>query len=177
MKLSAEPPASNAASALELANVTRAYGGITACTGISLTVAPGEVVTLIGANGAGKSSILKSIVQLVPHASGAVRVLGRDVKGMATHRIVALGVALVPEGRAIFGNLSVRENLLLGAFRDRDATGIDNNLARGVQLFPRLGERMGQNAGTLSGGEQQMLAIARALMSSPKAYFCSHRSS
>lgn len=168
MTVGAEPSTASGTHALELANVTVAYGGITACKGISLTVAPGEVVTLIGANGAGKSSTLKSIVQLVPHASGTVRVLGRDVKGMATHRIVALGVALVPEGRAIFGNLSVRENLLLGAFRDRDATGIDNNLSRSVQLFPRLGERMAQNAGTLSGGEQQMLAIARALMSNPK---------
>jgi branched-chain amino acid transport system ATP-binding protein len=168
MSESGQAQAPSSDHALELSDVTVAYGGITACKRISLTVERGEIVTLIGANGAGKSSVLKSIVQLVPHANGTVRVLGRDVKGMATHRIVALGVALVPEGRAIFGNLSVRENLLLGAFVDRNATGIANNLARSVQLFPRLGERMAQNAGTLSGGEQQMLAIARALMSDPK---------
>jgi len=154
--------------ALELSSVSVKYGGIAACKGVSLTVERGEIVTLIGANGAGKSSALKSIMQLVPHASGTVRVLGRDVKGMSTHRVVGLGVALVPEGRAIFGNLSVRENLMLGAFLNRSAAAIEKNLARCVQLFPRLGERMTQNAGTLSGGEQQMLAIARALMADPQ---------
>ena len=153
---------------LELDAVKIAYGGIAAVKGVSLTVARGEIVTLIGANGAGKSSVLKSIVQLVPHASGMVRVLGKDVRGMPTHRVIELGVALVPEGRAIFGNLSVRENLLLGAFLNRSASAIQKNLARSVQLFPRLGERLDQNAGTLSGGEQQMLAIARALMADPK---------
>jgi branched-chain amino acid transport system ATP-binding protein len=153
---------------LELNAVDVAYGGIAAAKGVSLTVDRGEIVTLIGANGAGKSSVLKSIVQLVPHAGGTVRVLGRDVRGMPTHRVIELGVALVPEGRAIFGNLSVRENLLLGAFLNRRASAIQKNLARSVQLFPRLGERLDQNAGTLSGGEQQMLAIARALMADPK---------
>ena len=155
-------------SVLELSGVSVAYGGIRACNNVGLSVARGEIVTLIGANGAGKTSVLRSIVQLVPHASGTVRVLGRDVKGLPTHRVVALGAALVPEGRAIFGNLSVRENLMLGAFLNRDAPGIAKRLARSVQLFPRLGERMDQNAGTLSGGEQQMLAIARALMADPK---------
>jgi branched-chain amino acid transport system ATP-binding protein len=154
--------------ALDLTAVTVAYGGISACKGVTLTVERGEIVTLIGANGAGKTSVLKTIVQLVPHAEGSVRVLGQDVKGLPTHRVVALGVALVPEGRAIFGNLSVRENLMLGAFLNRDATSIESHLARSVELFPRLGERMTQNAGTLSGGEQQMLAIARALMADPK---------
>jgi len=154
--------------ALELASVSVKYGGIAACKDVSLSVARGEIVTLIGANGAGKSSVLKSIMQLVPHAGGTVRVLGRDVKGMATHRVVELGAALVPEGRAIFGNLSVRENLMLGAFLNRGAAAIERNLARNVQLFPRLGERIEQNAGTLSGGEQQMLAIARALMADPQ---------
>ena len=156
------------APALELAQVSVKYGGIAACKDVSLSVEPGEIVTLIGANGAGKSSALKSIMQLVPHAAGSVRVLGRDVKGMPTHRVVELGVALVPEGRAVFGNLSVHENLLLGAFLNRSSAAIERNLARSVQLFPRLGERMTQNAGTLSGGEQQMLAIARALMADPK---------
>ena len=154
--------------ALELASLSVKYGGIAACKDFSLTVERGEIVTLIGANGAGKSSVLKSIMQLVPHAGGTVRVLGRDVKGLATHRVVELGAALVPEGRAIFGNLSVRENLLLGAFLNRSGAAIEKNLARSVQLFPRLGERIEQNAGTLSGGEQQMLAIARALMADPQ---------
>ena len=153
---------------LELEQVSVKYGGIAACKSISLSVDRGEIVTLIGANGAGKSSTLKSIMQLVPHESGTVRVLGRDVKGLSTHRVVELGVALVPEGRAIFGNLSVRENLLLGAFLNRGARALEKNLARSVQLVPRLGERLDQNAGTLSGGEQQMLAIARALMAEPK---------
>jgi len=154
--------------ALELNSVAVKYGGIAACKDVSLNVRRGEIVTLIGANGAGKSSVLKSIMQLVPHSSGTVRVLGQDVKGMATHRVVELGAALVPEGRAIFGNLSVRENLMLGAFLNRGAAAIEKNLSRSVQLFPRLGERMAQNAGTLSGGEQQMLAIARALMADPQ---------
>ena len=158
----------SAAVALELASVSVKYGGIAACKDVSLSVERGEIVTLIGANGAGKSSVLKSIMQLVPHAGGAIRVLGRDVKGLSTHRVVGLGAALVPEGRAIFGNLSVRENLLLGAFVNRSPAAIDKNLARSVQLFPRLGERIEQNAGTLSGGEQQMLAIARALMADPQ---------
>ncbi len=154
--------------ALELSSVSVKYGGIAACKDVSLSVERGEIVTLIGANGAGKSSVLKSIMQLVPHAGGSVRVLGRDVKGMATHRVVELGAALVPEGRAIFGNLSVRENLLLGAFLNRSPAAIEKNLARSIQLFPRLGERIEQNAGTLSGGAQQMLAIARALMADPQ---------
>jgi len=154
--------------ALELDAVSVKYGGIAACKDVSLSVERGEIVTLIGANGAGKSSVLKSIMQLVPHAGGTVRVLGHDVKNMATHRVVELGAALVPEGRAIFGNLSVRENLLLGAFLNRSAAAIEKNLARSIQLFPRLGERIEQNAGTLSGGEQQMLAIARALMADPQ---------
>ena len=154
--------------ALELTSLSVKYGGIAACKDVSLSVERGEIVTLIGANGAGKSSVLKSIMQLVPPAGGTVRVLGRDVKGLTTHRVVELGAALVPEGRAIFGNLSVRENLLLGAFLKRDAAAIERNLARSIQLFPRLGERIEQNAGTLSGGEQQMLAIARALMADPQ---------
>lgn len=154
--------------ALELASVSVKYGGIAACKDVSLSVERGEIVTLIGANGAGKSSVLKSIMQLVPHAGGTLRVLGQDIKGFATHRVVALGAALVPEGRAIFGNLSVRENLLLGAFSNRRAAAIEKNVARSIELFPRLGERIEQNAGTLSGGEQQMLAIARALMAEPQ---------
>jgi branched-chain amino acid transport system ATP-binding protein len=153
--------------ALELENVRVAYGGIAAVKGVSLNVRRGEIVTLIGANGAGKTSTLKSIVQLVP-ASGKVRVFGRDVISVPTHRVVANGVALVPEGRAIFGNLTVLENLKLGAFLKREPKGIEQRLARAIELFPRLGERLQQAGGTLSGGEQQMLAIARALMGDPQ---------
>ena len=154
--------------ALELTELRVTYGGIAAVKSVSLSVERGEIVTLIGSNGAGKSSVLKSIVQLVRPAGGTVRVFGQEVRGMPTHRVVELGAVLVPEGRAIFGNLSVRENLLLGAFLKRDPANVRKNLARSVELFPRLGERMDQNAGTLSGGEQQMLAIARALMADPK---------
>jgi branched-chain amino acid transport system ATP-binding protein len=144
------------------------YGGIAAVKGIDLDVRRGEIVTLIGANGAGKTSTLKSIVQLVKAASGTIRVFDREVVGMATHRVAGLGVALVPEGRAIFGNLSVEENLRLGSYLKRDPAGIKERLERAIGLFPRLGERLRQDGGTLSGGEQQMLAIARALMGAPK---------
>jgi len=128
----------------------------------------GEIVTLIGANGAGKTSTLKAVVGLVPPLSGSVRVFGRDLHGVPTHEIVARGVALVPEGRAIFGSMSVRENLLLGSFRRREPKAIAARMERTLALFPRLGERLEQEGGTLSGGEQQMLAIARALMSEPQ---------
>ncbi|MFO0567375.1 MAG: ABC transporter ATP-binding protein [Polyangiaceae bacterium] len=159
----AEPPR-----ALEVSDVKVGYGGITAVKGVSLHVAEGEIVTLIGANGAGKTSTLKSIVGLVPLQSGNVKIFGRETKGKKTHEIVSDGVALVPEGRAIFGNLTVRENLQLGGFRRRDAAWQKQGLARCVELFPRLGERLNQEGGTLSGGEQQMLAIARAIMAKPK---------
>jgi branched-chain amino acid transport system ATP-binding protein len=153
---------------LEIDGLRVAYGGITAVKGISLSVRRGEIVTLIGANGAGKTSTLKSIVQLVPAAAGTIRIFGRDVRGLPTHRVVALGVSLVPEGRAIFSNLTVAENLDLGAFLTTDANQRKERFARCIELFPRLGERLRQQGGTLSGGEQQMLAIARALMAGPK---------
>ena len=152
--------------ALQIDDLQVAYGGIKAIKGISFSVDEGEIVTLIGANGAGKTSTLKSIVRLVPPASGTVKIFGADVAGKATHEIAASGVALVPEGRAIFPAMTVRENLLLGAFHNR--SNIDKNLERCIELFPRLGERIKQEGGTLSGGEQQMLAIARALMAEPK---------
>jgi branched-chain amino acid transport system ATP-binding protein len=155
-------------SALEIQDLKVAYGGIVAVKGISLSVARGEIVTLIGANGAGKTSTLKAIVGLVPSAGGSIRVFDRDVRGTPTHRIVSTGVALVPEGRAIFASMSVRENLELGSFLQREAKGRAERLERCIRLFPRLGERLAQDAGTLSGGEQQMLAIGRALMSDPK---------
>jgi branched-chain amino acid transport system ATP-binding protein len=143
------------------------YGGIRAVKGISLRVAPGQIVALIGANGAGKTSTLKAIVGLVP-AQGRVQVFGRDVLGHPTHHIVARGVTLVPEGRAIFAGMTVRENLELGSILKRDRAGIQQRLERVLALFPRLGERLEQAGGTLSGGEQQMLAIGRALMGDPR---------
>jgi branched-chain amino acid transport system ATP-binding protein len=154
--------------ALSLTDLRVSYGGIAAVKGISLEVQRGEIVTLIGANGAGKTSTLKAIVGLVPPHSGDVRLFGEPLRGVATHRIASKGVALVPEGRAIFGNLTVSENLELGAFLKREPSLLAERLARVLSLFPRLSERMAQEAGTLSGGEQQMLAIGRALMSEPR---------
>ncbi|HEX6278080.1 MAG TPA: ABC transporter ATP-binding protein [Polyangiaceae bacterium] len=153
---------------LELERVAVSYGGIAAVKGVSLGVRRGEIVALIGANGAGKTSVLKAIVGLVPLAGGRVRALGRELAGVPTHRIVGLGATLVPEGRAIFGGLTVRENLELGAFTKRDPKTLGTRLDRVVALFPRLGERLAQAGGTLSGGEQQMLAIGRALMGEPR---------
>ena len=157
-----------AADALRIENLRVGYGGISAVKGVSLTVGKGEIVTLIGANGAGKTSTLKAIVGLVPAEAGKIEVFGESVRGMATPRIAGKGVALVPEGRAIFGNLTVAENLELGSFLKREPAGMAGRLERVLKLFPRLAERMAQEAGTLSGGEQQMLAIGRALMSEPK---------
>ena len=154
--------------ALEVKDLRVSYGGIAAVKGISLQVARGEIVTLIGANGAGKTSTLKAIVGLVPMQSGDVMVFEQSLRGVPTHRIAERGVALVPEGRAIFGNLTVSENLELGAFLKREPTELGKRLDRVLKLFPRLAERMSQEAGTLSGGEQQMLAIGRALMSEPR---------
>jgi branched-chain amino acid transport system ATP-binding protein len=153
---------------LELDSLAVSYGGIAAVKSVSLAVRRGEIVALIGANGAGKTSVLKAIVGLVPLVRGRVRALGRDLAGMPTHRIVELGLTLVPEGRAIFGGLTVRENLELGAFTRRDPKTLGERLERVIRLFPRLGERLTQAGGTLSGGEQQMLAIGRALMAEPK---------
>ena len=154
--------------ALRVTDLRVGYGGIAAVKGISLEVGRGEIVTLIGANGAGKTSTLKAIVGLVPPQSGEVKLFGESLRGVPTHRIVGRGVALVPEGRAIFGNLTVSENLELGAFLKREPVELAARLARVLGLFPRLSERMAQEAGTLSGGEQQMLAIGRALMGDPK---------
>jgi branched-chain amino acid transport system ATP-binding protein len=154
--------------ALRVNDLRVSYGGIAAVKGISLEVARGEIVTLIGANGAGKTSTLKALVGLIPAQSGDVALFGESLRGVPTHRIVGRGVALVPEGRAIFGNLTVSENLELGAFLKREPVELGRRLERVLNLFPRLSERLSQEAGTLSGGEQQMLAIGRALMSDPK---------
>jgi len=144
-----------------------AYGGIHAVRGIDFEVAKGELVCLIGANGAGKSSTLKGLMGLVPHG-GELHFNGERLAGLATHDIVARGLALVPEGRGIFGRLTVAENLDMGAYLRNDKAGIKADLTRAYELFPRLAERRAQLAGTLSGGEQQMLAIARALMGRPR---------
>jgi branched-chain amino acid transport system ATP-binding protein len=147
-------------------NVT--YGGIHAVRGIDFEIAQGELVCLIGANGAGKSSTLKCLMGLVAH-SGDLRFNGTRLRrAEATHAIVARGLALVPEGRGIFGRLSVAENLAMGAYLRADRAGIQADLARAYEHFPRLAERRTQLAGTLSGGEQQMLAIARAMMGRPR---------
>ena len=152
---------------LVLTNVAVAYGGIRAIKGISLEVRQGEIVSMIGANGAGKTTTLKSIMRLLPLESGTIEFAGRRLDELDTESVVDLGVCLVPEGRAIFPNLTVRENLDLGAYNHKDAKSIKESIEDVVKLFPRLGERMGQEGGTLSGGEQQMLAIGRALMARP----------
>jgi branched-chain amino acid transport system ATP-binding protein len=144
-----------------------AYGGVRAVKGISLEVGRGEIVSLIGANGAGKTSTLRGIMRLVK-GQGTIELFGQDVSRLETHQVAGLGVALVPEGRGIFTGVTVRENLELGAYLRRERAGVERRLARTIALFPRLGERLRQDAGTLSGGEQQMLAIGRALMADPR---------
>lgn len=151
---------------LEVRDLNVAYGGIEAVRGISFDVPEGQVVTLIGANGAGKSSTLRSIVGLEKPAGGSIKFQGLDLRGMGTETIVTKGITLVPEGRRVFVNLTVLENLKMGAYMRKDSIEADLNWV--YDLFPRLKERSWQAAGTLSGGEQQMLAIARALMSRPK---------
>lgn len=144
------------------------YGSIHAVKGISLQVKKGQIVTLIGANGAGKSTTLKAIMNLVRKSSGKILFDGTDVSKLPTHEIVKMGIALVPEGRRIFPNLTVHENLMMAAYSRTDREQIKRDLEFVFHLFPRLEERLKQLGGTLSGGEQQMLALARGLMSRPK---------
>ena len=144
------------------------YGGINAVKGIDLEVNEGEMVALIGANGAGKTTTLKAICGIVPARAGKVHYKGNDVTGMPSYALVERGLALVPEGRGVFGRLSVEENLDMGAYTRRDRAAVKADLARIFDLFPRLKERRRQTAGTMSGGEQQMLAIGRALMGAPR---------
>ena len=151
---------------LEIRDLGVSYGGIQAVRGISFEVSEGEVVTLIGANGAGKSSTLRSIVGLVKPSDGQISFEGQELRGLTTENIVKQGITLVPEGRRVFVNLTVYENLKMGAYMRKDR--LDDDLNWVYELFPRLKERSWQSAGTLSGGEQQMLAIGRALMSRPK---------
>lgn len=153
---------------LTLENVSVNYGAIEALAGITLQVDQGEVVTLIGANGAGKTTTLRTITGLLEPKEGRVMYEGKQISGMPTHKLVPMGIAMSPEGRGVFANLSVRENLEMGAFIRKDKKGISDDMERGFTLFPRLKEREQQKAGTLSGGEQQMLAMARALMSRPR---------
>ncbi|MES2535545.1 MAG: ABC transporter ATP-binding protein [Pseudomonadota bacterium] len=154
---------------LKLESVSMSYGAIESVREVSITVRPGEVVTIIGANGAGKSTLLKGIVGLEPLARGRIVLNGEEVTQVPAHKRVALGVALSPEGRGVFPDQSVRDNLLLGAYhRHEDSAVLEQKIERYFTMFPRLRERQQQMAGTLSGGEQQMLAIARALMSEPR---------
>ena len=145
-----------------------AYGGIQAVKGITFHVDPGETVALIGANGAGKTSTLKALARQLDAAGGSVRYQGREISALAPHELVGQGIALVPEGRGVFARLTVTENLEMGAYCRHDKAEIGDDLERIFALLPRLKERHGQLAGTLSGGEQQMLAMGRALMSRPK---------
>jgi branched-chain amino acid transport system ATP-binding protein len=153
---------------LEVTGLEVRYGSVTAVKGISLEVAEGEVVAIIGPNGAGKTSTLRAITGLVPSAGGRVVFRGTDVSRWKAHRIVTLGLGHAPEGRRLFPQMSVMENLRMGAYRRRGPSEIGRTLAQVEELFPRLAERRTQLAGTLSGGEQQMLAIGRALMAEPR---------
>jgi branched-chain amino acid transport system ATP-binding protein len=154
---------------LEVSQLSAGYGKHLALQGVELKVRAGEVVVMLGANGAGKSTLLNAIAGLVPALPDArIRLGGEDISGLPAHLVVEAGVALVPEGRGVFGELTVRENLLLGAYAKRARHGEKERLAQVVQLFPKLAERMGQLVQTMSGGEQQMVAIGRALMSNPR---------
>ena len=154
---------------LEVTGLDVHYGAIHALRGVSLRVDEGEIVTLVGSNGAGKSTTLRAISGLVPPSAGTIRYGGRPIQGKAPHEIVALGVAQAPEGRGIFANLTVEENLKVGAYARRESwRDLEGERARALAQFPQIGERLAQRAGTLSGGEQQMLAIARALLARPR---------
>jgi branched-chain amino acid transport system ATP-binding protein len=153
---------------LQIENLDVHYGAIHALRGVTFQVNEGEIVTLIGANGAGKTTTLRAISGLVPASGGGISYQGTGTKGIAPHILVGRGMAHAPEGRGIFPALTVRENLSLGAYLRRDMAAIDEDIQKRFETFPRLKERQSQVAGTLSGGEQQMLAIARALMSRPK---------
>jgi branched-chain amino acid transport system ATP-binding protein len=153
---------------LELKGLNAGYGEIEVLHGIDLQVMDGEFVCIIGANTAGKSTILRAISGLVPHVSGSLRFAGAEIAGRPSHEIPKLGIAHVPEGRHVFTDMSVEENLMLGAFTARDAADLPARMEGIFELFPRLRERRAQLAGTLSGGEQQMVAVGRALMLQPK---------
>ncbi|MEW6412577.1 MAG: ABC transporter ATP-binding protein [Candidatus Zixiibacteriota bacterium] len=153
---------------LEITDLVVKYGAIAALRGISLSVSPGQIVTMIGANGAGKSTLLRAISGLVAVASGKITFSRQDITNHPAQRIVGTGISHAPEGRMIFANLTVKENLEMGAYLRKDKAGITGDFERVFALFPRLKERMYQPGGTLSGGEQQMLAVGRALMARPR---------
>ena len=153
---------------LDLADVSVTYGAVDALRGVTMDVAAGEVVALLGANGAGKSSLLRAVSRLVPLSGGSIAFRGESLAGLAPHRVVELGIAHCPEGRRIFPELTVAENLDMGGYAVRDRGRLRAARERAFRHFPELAERGGQKGGTLSGGEQQMLAVARALMSSPQ---------
>jgi branched-chain amino acid transport system ATP-binding protein len=155
-------------SLLVLEQLQVSYGGIRAVKGVDLTVEPGELVCLIGANGAGKTTTLRAITGLVRAAAGRILYDGEDLAGRKVHEIARRGLALVPEGRGVFAQLTIEENLAMGAYSRSDSKAVASDVERAFALFPRLKERRSQTAGTLSGGEQQMLAIARAMMSRPR---------
>ena len=163
-------PGNSATSAplLQLENITAYYGDLQALFGVSLRVFPGEIVTLIGANGAGKTTTLRVISGIKRPSAGSLRFAGQDVSRVPAHRMVELGISHVPEGRQVFPFMTVRENLSLGAYTPRSRRHMKESMQEQLELFPRLAERMNQLAGTLSGGEQQMVAIARGLMARPK---------
>ena len=152
---------------LVLDNVSVNYGAIEALRGVSMRVEKGEVVTLIGANGAGKTTTLRTITGLLEPREGSVTFEGEDISGKATHKLVARGISMSPEGRGVFANLTVRENLQMGAYLQKNRAEIAAGMKKVFEMFPRLKERESQKAGTLSGGEQQMLATGRALMANP----------
>ncbi len=155
-------------SLLEVDQIQAYYGNIHALKGVSMKVDEGEIVTLIGGNGAGKTTTLRSISGLMQVRSGSITFAGEDLSRYPAHDLVPKGIAMVPEGRGVFAKLTVQENLEMGAYHRHDKEGIAKDVTRAYDLFPRLGERCKQIAGTMSGGEQQMLAISRALMSQPR---------
>ena len=158
----------SASAILQVTDLDVHYGGIHALKGVSMSIERGKICALIGANGAGKTTTLRAISGLVKPTRGTVLFEGKPIGGVAAHEIVALGLAHVPEGRGIFANLTVDENLQMGAFLRTDSAAIAKDREKALDYFPRLRERLGQMAGTLSGGEQQMLAISRALLARPK---------
>ncbi|MFJ1257370.1 ABC transporter ATP-binding protein [Cupriavidus sp. CuC1] len=153
---------------LKISGLKVAYGGIQAVKGIDLEIRDGELVTLIGANGAGKSTTMKAITGLQGWAGGDVEYMGKSIKGVPSYTLLKQGLAMVPEGRGVFARMTITENLMMGAYTRNDEAGIKADVERMFGIFPRLKERASQLAGTMSGGEQQMLAMARALMSQPK---------
>jgi branched-chain amino acid transport system ATP-binding protein len=157
-----------ASSILKIEGLKVNYGGIQAVKGIDLAIEEGELVTLIGANGAGKTTTMKAVTGLKPYTGGDIKYMGQSIKGVPPHELLKRGLAMVPEGRGIFSRMSIVENMQMGAYLRKDTEGIKRDVERMFGFFPRLRERATQFAGTLSGGEQQMLAMARAIISKPK---------